>query len=260
MLWWAELGRIPGDEVLQGPHAPSRRRTDMNVDKLRFGVMRGDVAASSLWVAWTRKSDFYLGINGQTGHCKVSLHASRWTRFALDERYVGRLATASDAQPDRALTKVRRPETPGTGAVHVLSLVFPTDALGGAKPITKGRPGKPVFWFEAAPEGKALEIGFFYSTETPTTLSKKLERIGTPFGVCELESGEFVSLVARTQPLDFDVDSLFSRGRVRPLSDALSNLASGEALPSVGAIAVNEPPDGGAPSIIEITGLSIQRS
>jgi hypothetical protein len=65
----------------------------VRVDKFRFGVGKGDVAHSSLWVVSQHKNDAYLGVHGQTGHAKVSFHASGWVRFALADRYVPTLAT-----------------------------------------------------------------------------------------------------------------------------------------------------------------------
>ncbi|MBY0569497.1 MAG: hypothetical protein K2P70_19465 [Hyphomonadaceae bacterium] len=232
----------------------------MKVDKFRFGVGKGDVAHSSLWVVSQHKNDVYLGVHGQTGHAKVSFHASGWVRFALADRYVPKLATPVDDAPDRALSKWKRPPTPERGAAHVFTLVFPTDYLRGRQPLAEGQKGKPVFWWEPAPAGQAIEVGFFFSNEKPETLEAKLAKLGMPFGYSELPNGEYLSLICRVAPFTAALPEQFANAQARPLSDDLDDLNPAESINSLSALILNDPAKDGVPIIIQASGLSVNRS
>ena len=232
---------------------------DRTLNIIRFGVGAKDKPYSSVWVAFTNNNDLYLGVRGLTGAIKVSLHESELCRLAVDEQYWTNLADHGVAvQRDRAIVKWRRSSTPETGVVHVLSLLFPTDFLRlYRKPL---RLNKPVFYIEPAPEGHAIEFGFFYSKEGPETLEEKLLSIGTPmFNTCLL-NGEFVSMISREIPFGPENMPPFPNrtSDVEPLSkDALPG--PGENIQNLSAMLFDRPKDGGILSIVQVDGLTISR-
>src|SRR3954452_6271116 len=90
---------------------------------------------------------------------KISLHPSRICKVALtNEHMKGLREQELDAPDDKASVTWSRVPAPVEDAVHVVSLIFPTDYL--RLPAPELVPGKPVLPVEAAPPGKAIEFGF----------------------------------------------------------------------------------------------------
>lgn len=120
-------------------------------------------------------------------------------KFSLHDRENCRLAFTKEGTPamrqqgldvpkNRAVVEWYRNPAPENGAVHVVSLIFPTDYLRLPPPEGK----KPIFQFAAAPPGKAIEFDFFFSREAEATLEGKLLQIGMPLVRTTLDNGETV--------------------------------------------------------------------
>jgi hypothetical protein len=159
--------------------------------------------------------------------------------------------------PKREVVVWPKPVVPKTGAVHVASVIFPTDYLTADAP--KSTKQKPIFIFEA-PAGRAVEVGFFYSQEGVAALEPKFSSIGIPCVCTTLDNGHSVSTVVRVR--DFDPSVL-------PKSNVPSNgvhlfdedgLGPGEALTDLHALLWNDPKKDGSLQIIEIGGVKIRRN
>src|SRR5262249_35439214 len=83
-----------------------------------------------------------------------------------------------DAPADRVSVKWRRSPAPESGAIHVVSLILPTDYLRLAPPESTYK--KPVLIIDAASPGKAIEFGFFFTREPEATVEAKFRQIGMP--------------------------------------------------------------------------------
>jgi hypothetical protein len=113
---------------------------------------------------------------------------------------------------DRAFVKWRRLETPERGAVHVASVIFPSDHL--VLPEPSGTYRKPLLFFGEAPLGKAVEFGFFFSRESVDALEERFVRADAkPLIGTTLDNGTVVSVA--TRQIDFD-------GSVLPTQDKLN--------------------------------------
>ena len=85
-----------------------------------------------------------------------------------------------------------------------IAVTFPTDNL--LEPHPEGTQKKPLLVIGAAPAGKAVQIGIFFSRERPTTLERRLLQVGTPIYHWDMLGGEAVWLVARET--NFDLSSI----------------------------------------------------
>lgn len=188
------------------------------------------------------------------------MHASGAVRFALAEKYASRLATTEQVNPDRALLKWRRPSTPERGAVHALTLAFPTDYLLARRPATMGTETKPVIALPPAPAGQALEVGLFYSREEPASLEEKLASAGLPLGYNSLPSGEIVSIVLRNAPFTTDVTARLGARRLTLLNDELTKQAIGQSLDDLSAFLLNDPNKDGFPKVTQVSGLRMTKA
>ena len=138
----------------------------------RFAV-RGPKGHSGTWTAFGRGNEYYIGARAVMGSTKVSLHGSGVCRVALTDQHYRMLPAQGLLQPlDRAFVKWRRLETPERGAVHVASVIFPSDHL--VLPEPSGTYRKPLLFFGEAPLGKAAEFGFFFSRESVDALEVTL--------------------------------------------------------------------------------------
>jgi hypothetical protein len=98
-------------------------------DIVRFAVVDGPLALSSVWVVWRNKRDVYVAIRTIAFKFKTSLHESGQFRHA----YV------SDAEAerfqrkgcDRAIAKWRRPPEQVPGGTLVFQVLIPGCELGG---------------------------------------------------------------------------------------------------------------------------------
>jgi hypothetical protein len=143
---------------------------------------------------------------------------------------------------------------PVDGAVHVVSLIFPTDYLRLPSPDLV--PGKPIMPVEAAPPGKAIEFGFFFSREADVSVTPKFLQIGTPLLLTRLLNGETVWIVARET--EFDRAAIPSEerwsGNVR-FHDRAAFLEPGMVEKDLTTTFWNSPKDGESLRVIEIGGV-----
>ena len=226
----------------------------------RFAVGSAEAGHSSMWTAFGTGNEYYIGARHVMGSSKISLHQSGICRVALTEKHFSALLSDGLTQPrDRALIKWKRPPTPDIGAAHVASIIFPTEFLKLPEP--QGIPKKPLIIFGAAPPGKAVEIGFFYSREDPATLEPKLLQIGHPIVCTTLDNGEMITVVAREA--DFDRAVLPSQDK---LDKSSSNIHSKDVhaikdeLKNLTGMFWNDPGDVGSLMIIEVGGMSLRRN
>jgi hypothetical protein len=147
------------------------------------------------------------------GSFKISLHKSGICRLAFDCKYFASAVHQGLILPeqDRALVKWRRSPTPVAGAVLVVGLVFPTDFLHLGEPTARVK--EPFVFLDAAPQGKAVEIAFFYSREPVATLEPKLLEFGIPLFWTDLENRDIVWMIGREA--DFVTAALPSVERAR---------------------------------------------
>jgi hypothetical protein len=199
--------------------------------KFRFAVEAEGGRSSRAWRIWSKKDDIYLASAGIGGKLKFSLHSKGYCQLAMTSEHFKSLPPTVQAKiPNRVLEHWQRPATPKRGAIHVFSLLFPTDFFTGPK--LTGSPGKLLTLFSAAPAGHALEFGLFYSLEDPKLLSERLAKVGTPLLSVSLPGGEHVSIVVRNQKFDgkpLREERRISSG-VRPLGGTLDSLAKGQTL------------------------------
>jgi hypothetical protein len=139
-------------------------------------------------------------------------------------------------------------------------LIFPTDFLRLDAPTATTK--KPLVIFEAAGQGKAVEIAFFYSREPGITLESKFLAIGKPIFRTDLDNGETVWMVAREA--HFDPSVLPSTEKI---NSGAGRLLNPDAFAEVGverqgltAALWNSPKDGEALRIIEIGGITMKRN
>lgn len=123
---------------------------------------------------------------------------------------------------------------------------------------------KPLVVFEAAPPGKAVEVGFFYSRETADTLENKFFGIGTPWFYFDQDNGEKVWVVVREA--DFDPAALPSAEEINR-SMAMGGVLCLDAFPEVGAerggltaAFWTSPKDGEALRLVERGGITMRRN
>jgi hypothetical protein len=228
-------------------------------EKVRFAVRSPDERYSAAWLTRdNKKSDFYIGARSVMSSFKISLHASGECRLAFDKTYI-----VSDVarglipvETGRALVKWWRSPTPAVGAALVVALVFPTDFLHLDAPTATEK--KPIVFLQAAPQGKAVEIGFFYSREPVNTLEPKLLEFGIPLFWTDLANGDMVWMVGREA--DFDATALPSAETLNSISGRILDpdgftKASAERR-SLTAHLWNAPKDNEALVIIEVGGIA----
>jgi hypothetical protein len=240
-----------------GPAAASAEleRKLFRKGKFRFGVGIPGGYHSGIWSAWGNKNDYYLGARGTLWSLKVSLHRTLICRLAFTDKQVALLKEQGlNAPTDRALVKWQRLPAPVEDAVHVVSVIFPTDYL--CLPAPEGR-STPILRFKAAPPGKAIEFGFFFSREAEATIEGKFIQIGTPLVRTTLDNGETVSIVARE--MEFDRTAIPSgesgAGSLR-FYDKTAFLDQGGELKNLTGILWNTPKDGESLHVIEISGIA----
>jgi hypothetical protein len=244
------------------PQSPSEVAEDFvrrAARQLRFAV-RGPKGHSATWTAFGRGNDYYIGARPMMGSSKISLHASGICRLALTEQHYDSLPGEGLPQPlDRAFVKWRRSETPPIGAAHVVSLIFPSDHL--VQPEPAGAYRKPLMIFGEAPLGKAMEFGFFFSTEEMSALEPRFLAIGKPLLSTKLDNGTTVSIVARV--IDFDRSVLPSQLQLdgapgRILSREVNKIE--RELAGLTGFFWNSPTDGGSLMLYEIGGMALRRN
>jgi hypothetical protein len=137
----------------------------------------------------------------------------------------------------------------------VVSLIFPTDYL--RLPAPELVPGKTVLPIEAAPRGKAIEFGFFFSREADASVKPKFLQIGMPLVQTHLLNGETVWVVARETEFDrMDIPSEERwAGDVR-FHDRAARLEPGAVERDLTTTFWNSPKDGQSLRVIEIGGVT----
>jgi hypothetical protein len=156
-----------------------------DIDKFRFGVFEGD-RFSNLWLAFTDGNEFYLGARSLMGRVKVSFHSSGICHVKVDR----------ETRP-----RWKRPPTPDVGVLHAATVGFPGGYNKRFTP-TSGTPKKKIFGIKAAPEGKMIEFGFFFTREPMDRTEQMLGQFAWPIVRLEMPDGEAVSVVARMTELN----------------------------------------------------------
>jgi hypothetical protein len=234
----------------------------LSKDGVRFAIGEPGGRYSGVWSAIGSNSDFYIGARSVMGSTKISLHSSGVCRLGLSKQHFAFAVERALISPgeDRAFVKWRRPPTPAIGAALVVVLIFPTAFLGSDAPTATAK--KPLVIFEAAAQGKAVEIGFFYSHEPGITLEAKFLEIGKPLFRTELDNGETVWIVARQA--DFDPTALPTTEKI---NSGAGRLLDPDAFAEVGVerrgltgAFWTSPRDGEALRVIEVGGITMRRN
>jgi hypothetical protein len=227
--------------------------------RLRFAISGPNSKYSGGWCAFGHGNDFYLGARSVLGSIKISLHASGICRVALTERQIALMrAQGLELPNDRALLKWRRAASPDVGAVHVVSLIFPTVHLQSDSPQATHK--KPVLIIGDGIPGKAVEVRIFFSRESLKTLEGKLSAVGMPVCYTSLANGETVSMVVRQ--VDFDPSVLptlemLNKAGIRLLNrDAVADTK----MSGLMAAFFNDPNDGETLQLVEIGGITLTQS
>jgi hypothetical protein len=170
-------------------------------DRFRFVVGIPGKYYSAVWFAHGKKNSYYVGARSIGGSLKISLHDDCNCRLAIpDEGVTAMKQQGLDAPDNRAFVEWYRKPAPEEGANHIVSLIFPTDYL--RLPLPEASYKKPVLIIQAAPPGKAIEVGFFSSREADVTLELKFLQTGKPLCRTTLENGETLWLVIREREFD----------------------------------------------------------
>jgi hypothetical protein len=228
-------------------------------DKFRFAFVKPGERYSSVWSAWARprKSDYYIGARGFLGNTKISLHGSRICRLALTEQHFATLVKQGLTQSeDRPFVKWKREPTPPVGAKLAVILIFPTNYMTLDAPVL---PPRKVLLLNAAPPGRAMEVGFFYSREPVATLEPKFLETGTPVFWNHLDNGESVWIVMREAPFDPAVLPSTDQFNAAPGQLLDPDFPIGVEHKNLTAMLWSTPKSGEPLHGIEISGLSMTR-
>ncbi len=160
-----------------------------------------------------------------------------------------------DVPGNRAFVEWYRKPAPENGAVHVVSLVFPTDYLRLPPPESTYK--KPMLFVDAAPPGKAVEFGFFFSREPQVTAEPKFIQIGVPLVHASLDNGETVWVVARETEFDRAIIPSEDRwSRNLRVADKKAFLDEGVELRNLTSMFWNTPKDGEILWVMEMSGVT----
>jgi hypothetical protein len=230
-----------------------------DAEKLRFAVW-GPKGFSAPWTSFGRGSDFYIGARPIMGSQKISLHASGVCRLSLTDVHYDSLPSKGRYKPlDRVFAKWRRPEIPTVGAVHIVSLRFPSEYL--LLPEPKGTHKKPLVFFGEAHPLRAIEVGFFLSRERMPELEARFLNIGHPIHSTDLDDGTVVSIVVRDMPFqrsDLPSQEMLDLAPGRPLVSK-EDLEIAGSKENLTMLFWNEPKDGEALIIYEVSGVSLRK-
>lgn len=231
--------------------------TELNTDALRFYIADEDGRPrSSLWRAFCHKDDVYVAPRILGGSLKLSIHRDGNCQYGTTGPYFQK-AKERGIEEFPSLTRWRRPPTPEAGAVHLASILFPTDFL---RSTTVATPTKLKFALPLAPPGHALEVMMFYANIEPSLAEQMLRDRGiTAFSYMTLLCGEIAILAARQVPFEaeFIPDLKKAAGQMRPL---LGAPALGEKMSGLHAVLMHKKPsDGEAVHLAEINGFTVGR-
>lgn len=230
---------------------------ELNTNALRFYISDGDdQPRSALWRAFCRKDDVYLAPSNIAGALKLSIHRDGNCQYGTTALYFQK-AKEQGIEEFPSIARWRRPPTPEFGAVHLASVLFPTDFL---RSKTIAQPTKLKFAMPLAPPGHAIEVMLFYANVEPSLAEKLLrDRKITAFSYMTLLCGEIAILAARQVPFEaeFIPDLRKVAGQMRPL---LGAPALGEKMSGLHAVLMHKKPaDGEAIHLAEINGFAVGR-
>ena len=239
---------------------PLRKKLN-DLDKVRFLIVDQDNdVRSSAWFINCESGSLYLAPKALGSAMKLSLHPKGRSndghdcQFGLAKRSMERHRELGFSPP--APMRWTRPEPPMTGALHVASILFPSDLLTEKL----GKPqadGKLKFAFPLPPPGHVAELGIFTSLEHPNQLDDKLIKAGgMPVTYHDLADGEFASLVARQTVVDPWLPFLSRpvNGTPQPLSGMP---APGETIRGRALLVGDIPKSGGAFVLAETGAMAI---
>jgi hypothetical protein len=243
------------------PHVP-------RLDKIRFAVGTSDGPRSSWWfVQIEDKGDVYVSTRSLGGYMKLSLHRihrdpalDRYCQFGFTPKQIARMKKDGLPPPTRTyMFRWQRPPSPPSGALHVTSIIIPTDLLNhNPPPISSPR---PKFLFEPAASGHALEFLLFYSLEPAIALEQKFQQIGVPIVYKECSNGETIHFIGRR--ISFDSAAFrahdWNKTAPRPLSRAAGELEPGASLSGLTAVIANDPLVDGYIRLIEASNCVVSK-
>lgn len=170
------------------------------IDRIRFAVRATPDKCSAAWVIFSHGDDIYVGNRALSGVVKTSLHKDRNCHVAIEDRVARQIRAQGGQLSDRHHVRWQRNVTPAIGAVHVLSVYFPTQFLW--KPEPKQEPGKTIDLLRAAPLGEMLEVAIFYARVAEAQAIASFARGGYPLYSMALSTGETAWTVVRYRPFD----------------------------------------------------------
>lgn len=233
------------------------------IDKIRLFVADAENRArSDLWFIHSHGEHVYAAPQKLGGQLKLSLHPAGAAGDGCDCQF-GHPRTHADLQVSLGFSPMRplrwnRPATPPTGAVHVVSILFPTDHLGFAPQPPND--GKTKLALPAAPPGQAVEAGLFISRQLPSSLEESFIKAGaTPLIYMDLPNGEFVSLVVRHRPF-INMRDTFNKLSKLPSTPLSGAPKVGETLDGRLIIVGELPKKGEAFQLIEAGPMKITRT
>jgi hypothetical protein len=236
----------------------------LETDKLRIFISDDiDRARSQCWYFHSKGDDVYIGPEATGGTAKLSLHGNNApsndgcnSQWGLIGDYRKKEAKFTN-RPLRPL-RWKRPKTPPMGAIHVASILFPTDFLCGV--IRAFKPGRTRVALPMAPPRHAIEVSVIYSLEEPSNIAAEMTKAGITFlGHFHLPCGGIVAVSACEVPFDPAlVPPPSALGRGFALTGAP---ASGKSIGNCGAVIVHaKPEDGQSVTLAEINGYTVKRN
>ena len=239
-----------------------------HLDKIRFAVGTEDGPRSAWWFVQIEDTgDVYVSVRSLGGHLKLSLHRidpnpalDRFCQLGFTDKQIALTTKAGLPPPTpKYMFRWQRPPSPSRGALHVASIIIPTDLLNRNPPPMPSR--RPQFLFAPAPSGHALEFLLFYSLEPASALEERFQRIGMPLVYNQLENGETVHFIWR--PVSFDTGAFLAQDWTKtspqPLSRAVNELAPGASLSGLTAFIANEPAIDGHIRLAEVSNAAITK-
>jgi hypothetical protein len=244
-----------------------------HLDKLRFAVGTADGPRSAWWFVQVEdKGDVYVSVRSLGGHIKLSLHRidqnpalDRFCQFGFTDKYISILARAGLPTPaPKYFFRWRRPLSPPCGALHVASIIIPTDFLNHNPPPIPARHKKipfPPILFAPAPTGHAVEFLLFYSLRSASSLEKKFQQIGNPLVYNKFANGETVHFICRQAPFDtVGFHAHWNKTAPRWLSGALDDLKSAASVSGLTAIIANDPSLDGHIRLWEVSNVTFTKT
>ena len=225
--------------------------TRSKVERFRFGVGSDEDGYSSVWLMCRDRNDVYLGIRDAMGMIKIDFHEDGNCFLMIGKEF----HEDQNMGPGRALVAWKRPKTKQGGVSHVASLVFPTGFLKGN--LIVGKESKKILWIQPAPDGRAVEIGVFFTYEKPAIATNKYLGGVTQIFSTKLLNGQNVLMAG--QKIDFDSNRTrekFSHMRGKAIRPELG-LDPGESITNATFHFYNSPKDGETFWITEIGGLNV---